>query len=161
MLVVAPPGEAAEVFLVMQFDPLAGAAEEGVGDGRVIHAEFEDIGLDGAGILGVGALVAVSGLDQAAFVGLEDLTFVGELIQFAGLIAVTENIEETDVAECGSTKNEDQERPPEDFFSYRHNVYFTKKFYCFVSPILRPVPGLRPSHSLTAAGPSLYFRGWK
>ena len=107
----------------MQFDRLAAASHEFVGDLFILDREVEDVGFyrGASGVL-VGA--SESGLDQLALVGLPDVAFVDELVEFAGLHSVTEDEVEPEVDESGQSQCQDDTGPRYDLAFCCHDSLF-------------------------------------
>ena len=120
MFVHAPPGEDAQILFIVQFHLFPAAAHQLVGYFRVCDREIEHVGAYVA--LFIGAVLdsaqvpaPESGHDEPAFIGFENISLEGELVQFSGLYAVSENIEEADINEGGEGDDQDGNRPSDDF----------------------------------------------
>lgn len=92
----ASPRQCSEVFLVVQFYRLAALQHQFLGDAFVVNRELEFVGLDRAGCAG-----ADSRLYQFALVGLEQHSFVDDIVQFAALYSFAEYEVEFEIYEYG------------------------------------------------------------
>ena len=91
----------------MEFHLLPGAAHQGIRHGLVVAGELEHVGTH----VGVGDTdvrpAAETGLDEAAFISLENITLQGELVKFSCLHSVPEHEVELEETECCQGDNED------------------------------------------------------
>ena len=102
----------------MDCHPLAGQVGELPGHVFAGDGELEVLGLHAAAGTALGP---VTGQDHFAFIGLEDISGLGEGVEFTGLRAVAEYIIEAEIEEYRSGDEEDQDDPAQDAFSSCHN----------------------------------------
>ena len=84
----ATPYERVEVLFVMEFDLLAWATHERVGNGFVGYRELKLVALDAWGYA-IGCLTFETCLDEFAFVGFEDIALVDHIVELASFYAFT------------------------------------------------------------------------
>ena len=108
----------------MEFDYLAAAAHEGVGNGIVHHREIELVGLDAVGAF----LPFESGLDEPALIGLEDIALVHDLVELSCLHSLSEYEIETEEYERGYAAGRKSLQPQwistEDHQPGKDGIYF-------------------------------------
>ena len=112
VLAVAAPGEGGHVAFPAKLDLLASAAHQSVGDLIVGDGELELVAVQAVGAF---ASRAEAALYYLALVGLEDDTFLLEIVELTGIDAAAIDEEEAEIDEQCERQQDDEAGDSNDF----------------------------------------------
>ena len=111
-MAVAAPGEGGYVAFPAELDLLASATHQGVGDFIVGDGELELVAVQAVGAF---ASRAEAALYYLALVGLEDDTFLLEIVKLTGIDAAAIDEEEAEIDEQCECQQDDEAGDSNDF----------------------------------------------
>ena len=121
--VVAAPGEGAAVFPIVELDETAALAHQQLRHFLVVHREVKFVGLQAGTGTADRTFGGEAGLDETAFVGLENDALADDEIEFAGFRSLSEYKIKMEIENSGSGQNADDAEPDDDFFQQVHVRY--------------------------------------